>query len=55
MKTAISIPDPLFERADQLAQKLGKSRSQLYRDALDEYLARHDITSVSDLIGSMKL
>ena len=47
MKTAVSLPDPLFEAADQLARQLGKSRSQLYAEALREYLERHrdeDIT-----------
>lgn len=38
MKTAISVPDGLFERADRLAHRLGKSRSQVYREALAEYL-----------------
>jgi metal-responsive CopG/Arc/MetJ family transcriptional regulator len=32
MKTAISIPDPLFEATEQLARRLGKSRSQLVAD-----------------------
>jgi metal-responsive CopG/Arc/MetJ family transcriptional regulator len=41
MKTAVSLPDPLFEAADRLAQQLGKSRSQLYAEALREYLERH--------------
>jgi metal-responsive CopG/Arc/MetJ family transcriptional regulator len=47
MKTAISLPDPLFEAADRLARQLGKSRSQLYAEALREYLERYrdeDIT-----------
>lgn len=47
MKTAVSLPDPLFEAADRLARQLGKSRSQLYADALRAYLERHrdkDIT-----------
>ncbi|MEM6753148.1 MAG: ChpI protein, partial [Cyanobacteria bacterium P01_C01_bin.38] len=30
MKTAISIPDPLFEAAEQFAKRLGLSRSELY-------------------------
>lgn len=34
MKTAISIPDPLFKRAERLAKKLGMSRSQLYSQAI---------------------
>jgi predicted transcriptional regulator len=41
MKTAISLPDPLFEEADRLARQLGKSRSQLYAEAVREYLERH--------------
>jgi metal-responsive CopG/Arc/MetJ family transcriptional regulator len=47
MKTAISIPDELFDRADELARQSGKSRSQLYRDALTEYLRRHDPHAVT--------
>ncbi|HEX9737109.1 MAG TPA: ChpI protein, partial [Thermoanaerobaculia bacterium] len=30
MKTAISLPDPLFEAAEALAARLSMSRSQLY-------------------------
>jgi hypothetical protein len=30
MKTAISSPDPVFEAAERLAKRLGKSRSELY-------------------------
>jgi predicted transcriptional regulator len=41
MKTAVSLPDRLFEQADRLARRLDLSRSELYRRALEEYLARH--------------
>jgi metal-responsive CopG/Arc/MetJ family transcriptional regulator len=41
MKTAISLPDDLFESADVLAQELGVSRSELYATAVAEYLAKH--------------
>jgi len=41
MKTAISIPDNIFESAEKLADRLGKSRSQLYTQALGNYLAKH--------------
>lgn len=41
MKTAISLPDDLFEEAEQLARRARKPRSQLYAEALAEYLARH--------------
>jgi metal-responsive CopG/Arc/MetJ family transcriptional regulator len=42
MKTAVSLPDELFEEAERLARRLGKSRSRLYRDALAEYVTKHD-------------
>lgn len=38
MKTAISIPDPLFQAAEQYAQEKGLSRSELYARALQHYL-----------------
>lgn len=41
MKTAISIPDDIFEEAERLAAELQTSRSQLYSRALQEFVARH--------------
>lgn len=41
MKIAISVPDSVFASADELAQRLGVSRSQLYAKAMSEYLAKH--------------
>ena len=41
MKTAISIPDALFDSAETLASRLGVSRSQLYATALARLLAEH--------------
>lgn len=38
MKTAISIPDRLFEEADRLAVRCGMSRSELYVRAIEEFL-----------------
>ena len=42
MKTAISIPDELFESAERLIAKLKISRSRLYTRAIAEFVARHD-------------
>ena len=42
MKTAVSVPDPVFQAGERLAQHLGISRSQLYSKALCEYVTRHD-------------
>ncbi len=41
MKTAISIPDPLFKIADETAQEMGIPRSQLFSLAVEEYLFHH--------------
>lgn len=38
MKTAISIPDDVFERAERTAARLGWSRSQLYTRAVAAFL-----------------
>jgi predicted transcriptional regulator len=38
MKTAISIPDSLFEAADTVAERMGISRSLLYQRAVEQYL-----------------
>lgn len=38
MKTAISVPDPIFEAGEQLARQLGISRSELYATALADYI-----------------
>lgn len=42
MKTAISLPDSVFEQAEAIAQQLGISRSELYTKALQGYLQRYN-------------
>jgi metal-responsive CopG/Arc/MetJ family transcriptional regulator len=41
MKTAISIPDMVYETAEKLAERLGTSRSHLYTQALISYITTH--------------
>jgi metal-responsive CopG/Arc/MetJ family transcriptional regulator len=41
MKVAVSIPDPIFAEAEALAKQFGSSRSEIYRRALSEFVARH--------------
>ncbi len=38
MKTAISLPDELFEAAERAAKRLGVSRSELYQRALAKFI-----------------
>jgi predicted transcriptional regulator len=47
MKTAVSIPDPIFKAADDLAHQLGLSRSSLYAKAICSFLQRHDEAAVT--------
>jgi metal-responsive CopG/Arc/MetJ family transcriptional regulator len=48
MKTAVSLPDDVFEEAEQLARRLKKSRSELYREAVAEYVARHEPEAITE-------
>ena len=41
MKTAISVPDRVFRSAEQLAARLGVSRSELYSRALVALVDQH--------------
>jgi hypothetical protein len=41
MKTAVSIPDPVFDEAEQLAKRLKTSRSELYARALARFIGEH--------------
>jgi predicted transcriptional regulator len=45
MKTAISIPDDLFEEVERFSKRRKVSRSRLFTDAAREYLARQDAPS----------
>jgi antitoxin MazE6 len=53
MKTAVSLPDDVFEQAERLARRAKKSRSQIYGEALREYIARHssdEVTAAMDRV-----
>jgi metal-responsive CopG/Arc/MetJ family transcriptional regulator len=47
VKTAISIPDAVFEEAEVLARRLRVSRSGLYTSAIQSYLQRFDDREVT--------
>jgi predicted transcriptional regulator len=53
MKTAISIPDEVFQAAERLAAALRQSRSQLYSRAVREYVARHSEDSVTAALDAV--
>ena len=51
MKTAISIPDEIFKRAERLARRLGMSRSQLYAHAVDDYVKKRRPESITEAMN----
>ena len=52
MKTAISIPDQVFKRADRLARSLRISRSQLYSEAVAAYVAQRTPGAITAAINA---
>jgi len=53
MKTAISLPDELFETVERLVRRSGRHRSEVYADALREYVARHSPEEVTDALNAV--
>ena len=53
MKTAVSIPDEVFRRAEHLARRTKRSRSRLFSDALQEYLARHSPDEITEAMNKV--
>lgn len=51
MKTAVSIPDEIFRRAERLARHTNRSRSRLFSDALREYLIRHSPDEITEAVN----
>ncbi len=52
IKTAVSIPQPLFTEAEALADRLGVSRSRLYAKALAEYMEHHENERLLEMINA---
>ncbi len=53
MKTAISIPDSLFNAAESLAKRLGISRSELYQRAVYSYIEKHRAEGVTESLNTL--
>ncbi|MBV8063066.1 MAG: hypothetical protein JOY51_05690 [Nevskia sp.] len=52
MKTAISVPDDVFQAAERLVRRSRTSRSELYSRALNEYIARHSPDQVTEAMNA---
>ncbi len=48
MKTAISLPDALFDEAEKVSARLGISRSELYSRALEEHLRKFRASEIRE-------
>jgi metal-responsive CopG/Arc/MetJ family transcriptional regulator len=53
MKTAVSIPDRVFEDAEELAKRLNTSRSELYARALTRFVGEHAPDRVTDALNAV--
>ena len=53
MKTMISLPDSVFRQAEESAGRAKKSRSELYAEAIAQYLARHAPDAVTEAMNAV--
>ncbi|MCH8150175.1 MAG: hypothetical protein IH987_19725 [Planctomycetes bacterium] len=53
MKTAISIPDEVFDAAERTAKRLSMSRSQLYTKAVEAFLEAHKTEGVTEKLDEV--
>lgn len=53
MKTAISIPDEVFKKAERLAKRLRMSRSQLYSLAVAEFVRTRRPESITEAMNDV--
>jgi len=53
MKTAISVPDPIFKSADALAKRLRLSRSELYARAVDRFVRAHTASEITERLNQV--
>ena len=51
MKTAISLPDDIFEAAERLANELGVTRSHLYAGAVADFVANHRDAGITEALN----
>jgi metal-responsive CopG/Arc/MetJ family transcriptional regulator len=53
MKTAISVPDPIFAWAEKTARKMKVSRSELYARALAEFLSKQEPEKITQALDEV--
>jgi len=53
LKTAISLPDPLFQAAERLAKRMGITRSELFQRAVQAFLRQHNDEGVTEALNQV--
>lgn len=53
MKVAVSVPDPIFDAAERLAKQRRVPRSQLFAEALKEYVSRHGSDAITGKLNEV--
>ena len=53
MKTAISLSDNLFEKAEKTARYMGIPRSRLFVIALEDYINRHNGEMITEKLNEV--
>jgi metal-responsive CopG/Arc/MetJ family transcriptional regulator len=53
MKTAISLSDTLFEKAEKTARYMGIPRSRLFAIALEDYIVRHNGEMITEKLNEV--
>jgi metal-responsive CopG/Arc/MetJ family transcriptional regulator len=53
MKTAVSIPDRVFDSSERLSKRLGISRSELYAKALETFLNSHSRVGLKEELDAV--
>lgn len=53
MKVAISVPNPVFDAAERLAKERRVPRSQVFSEALEEYVAKHGSAAVTAKLNAV--
>ena len=53
MKTAISIPNPIFYAAEDMAHRLSMSRSEFFTTAVSDYMKNHKYSNVTETLNQV--
>lgn len=53
MKTTVTIPDRTFRLAEELARRLGISRGELYRRAIEAYVRARNDDDVTEALNEV--